>query len=131
MLPYTYAFLARPSHQISLQRSLLLEPPSRALHPQEQRFRADCKTNSHSPSGSWCSGAQASGPVLTTQPAAVQQQLFILRCPKHKTNSHFCWPCFYLFLVLNRGANDTSSIPKNQKVKQIFRRARCYMLYLT
>lgn len=31
-----------------------------------------------------------------------------------KNSRHFCWPCFYLFFDLNRGANDTSSIKKNQ-----------------
>lgn len=67
-----------------------------------------------------------------TPPAAAQQLFFIWQgVYKASQTAIFCWPCFYLFLVLNRGANDTSSISKNQKVKQIFKRPRCYMLYLT
>lgn len=75
-------------------------------------------------------------PVLGSDPhnppsCSTVAALHLAGCVQSTTNSHFCWPCFYLFLVLNRGANDTSSISKNQKVKQISKRPRCYMLYLT
>lgn len=75
-------------------------------------------------------------PVLGSDPhnspsCSTAAALHLAGCVQSTTNSLFCWPCFYLFLVLNRGANDTSSISKNQKLKQIFKRPRCYMLYLT
>lgn len=75
-------------------------------------------------------GAQASRSAFTALHYRSASLSVIVQSIR-KTNRHFCWPCFYLFFVLNRGANDTSSISKNQKVKQIFRRPRCYMLYLT